>query len=137
MIQSEQEQLNIAKVYIKQILQQLAYLIDPQSDFDKVYKKVKTQKFRYTNKQSVDVMYVSRMEHMEVVAGDTEVMFSYLKTIYNLLSTCSFTYLKLLSAGLQIEGTEAGKGVFRASIKQLEQGRNLELIIITTVNKQE
>lgn len=137
MVQAEQEQLNISKVYIKQILQQLAYIIDPNSDFDKVYKKVKTQKFRYTNKQSVDVMYVSRMEHMEVRAGDAEIMFSYLKTIYNLLSTCSFTYLKLLHEGLQIEGTEAGKGVFRASIKQLEQGRNLELIIITTVNKQE
>lgn len=137
MTQAEQEQLRIAKFYINELTKQLAYIIDPNADFDKVLKKVKTQKFRYTNKQSVDVMYVSRMEHMEVNAGDAEVMFSYLKAIYNLLSTCSFTYLKLLNNGLQIEGTEAGKGVFRASVKQLEGGKNLELIIVTTVNKQE
>lgn len=135
MSEQERQQLEIAKTYVKQLIHHLAYLIDPDTDFEKVYQQLKTQKFRYTNKQSVDVMYVSRIEHMELTSNDTKMMFRYLKNVYNLLSTCSFTYLSILNAGIQVEGTEAGKGVFRVSVKQA--GQNLELIVSTKVTKQE
>lgn len=129
----EQETLRIAKIYIQHLMQQLTNELGSTINIE----RLKAQKFRYANKQTVDVGFVSRIEQLEIKYKDTELMYRYLKTIYNILATCSFTYIKLCDTGIQVEGVESGKGVFKVSIKQLDGGKNLELLVKTTVAKQE
>lgn len=101
-----------------------------KKDFDTLWSKEKRYQFHFFGMDSLNCSAISRAEYFKSTeAEDLEIMIKVLKSVYNLLYTNSYDTIFMSNGSLDLQGIQAGKGLYKI---QIRQSKLLEIKVITT-----
>jgi len=122
------EQAKTYIIYLARCLYSLKH-----KDFDGLWSKEKKYQFHFFGVDSLNCSAISRTEYYKSTeVEDIDVMLKVLKSVYNLLYTTSYDTIYFSKGGLDLQGIQAGKGLYKI---QLRESKVLEIKVITTTLK--